>query len=51
MNPDTDSISSGGPYGENIAAGAGGGYDVTAGFNSWADESSQSLDEHAPNYS
>jgi hypothetical protein len=29
---------SGGPYGENIAAGVGGGYDVTKGFNSWANE-------------
>ncbi|RSH93414.1 hypothetical protein EHS25_007770 [Saitozyma podzolica] len=30
----------GGPYGENIAAGVGGGYDVTKGFNSWANEAS-----------
>ncbi|TYJ58438.1 hypothetical protein B9479_000644 [Cryptococcus floricola] len=30
----------GGPYGENLASGVGGGYDVTAGFQSWADEAS-----------
>ncbi|ODN81607.1 hypothetical protein L202_02016 [Cryptococcus amylolentus CBS 6039] len=28
----------GGPYGENLASGVGGGYDITAGFQSWADE-------------
>ncbi|WVQ79292.1 hypothetical protein IAT38_001389 [Cryptococcus sp. DSM 104549] len=33
----------GGPYGENLASGAGGGYDITDGFNSWANE--------APDYS
>lgn len=29
---------SGGPYGENLAAGGGGNYDITAAFNSWANE-------------
>ncbi|KAK8849555.1 hypothetical protein IAR55_004890 [Kwoniella newhampshirensis] len=31
---------SGGPYGENLAAGVGGGYNITMGFNAWADEAS-----------
>jgi hypothetical protein len=31
-------VHSHGPYGENLAGGAGGGYDITAGFDSWADE-------------
>ncbi|WVR08172.1 hypothetical protein IAU60_005218 [Kwoniella sp. DSM 27419] len=31
----------GGPYGENLAAGSGGGYDVTKAFNSWAAEADQ----------
>ena len=31
-----------GPYGENIAAGVGGGYDVTSAFNSWANEACES---------
>ncbi|WRT69565.1 uncharacterized protein IL334_006553 [Kwoniella shivajii] len=30
-----------GPYGENLAAGAGGGYDVTSAFNAWANEASE----------
>lgn len=29
---------SSGPYGENLAGGAGGGYDITSAFNSWASE-------------
>ncbi|WVQ73088.1 hypothetical protein IAR50_002651 [Cryptococcus sp. DSM 104548] len=32
----------GGPYGENLAAGVGDDYDVTAGFQSWADEAYKS---------
>lgn len=30
----------GGPYGENLAAGVGGGYNITTGFNSWTNEAS-----------
>ncbi|ORX37827.1 CAP domain-containing protein [Kockovaella imperatae] len=30
----------GGPYGENIAAGVGGGYNITSAFDSWANEAS-----------
>ncbi|KAK4689422.1 glioma pathogenesis-related protein 2, partial [Tremellales sp. Uapishka_1] len=40
----------GGPYGENIAAGVGGGYNVTSGFNSWANEASL-YDWNSPGYS
>ncbi|ORY34849.1 CAP domain-containing protein [Naematelia encephala] len=39
-----------GPYGENIAAGVGGGYDLTAGFHSWSDES-QKYNYSDPGYS
>jgi hypothetical protein len=31
-------MSSGGPNGENIAAGVGGGYNIEKAFNSWANE-------------
>lgn len=30
----------GGPYGENLASGVGGGYNITIGFNSWTNEAS-----------
>ncbi|KGB74954.1 hypothetical protein CNBG_0792 [Cryptococcus deuterogattii R265] len=30
----------GGPYGENLASGVGGGYNITTGFNSWTNEAS-----------
>ncbi|AAW43256.1 hypothetical protein CNBD2890 [Cryptococcus deneoformans B-3501A] len=30
----------GGPYGENLAAGVGAGYNITSGFNSWTNEAS-----------
>ncbi|WWC73563.1 uncharacterized protein I206_107535 [Kwoniella pini CBS 10737] len=39
-----------GPYGENLAAGAGGGYSITDGFDSWANEASQ-YDPSNPQYS
>ncbi|WWD04273.1 hypothetical protein V865_002341 [Kwoniella europaea PYCC6329] len=39
-----------GPYGENLAAGAGGGYTITDGFNAWADEASE-YDPSNPQYS
>ena len=31
-------MNSGGPNGENIAAGVGGGYNIEKAFNSWANE-------------
>jgi hypothetical protein len=33
---------SGGPNGENIAAGVGGGYNIEKAFNSWANEDGMS---------
>lgn len=41
---------SGGPYGENLAAGVGGGYTVTTGFNSWANEAAK-YNWNAPGFS
>ncbi|WWC65972.1 uncharacterized protein I303_108594 [Kwoniella dejecticola CBS 10117] len=40
----------GGPYGENLAAGAGGGYSITDGFNAWAAEAPE-YDPSNPQYS
>ncbi|WWC92955.1 uncharacterized protein L201_007918 [Kwoniella dendrophila CBS 6074] len=40
----------GGQYGENLAAGAGGGYNVASAFNSWAAEASE-YDPSNPTYS
>ncbi|WVW86777.1 hypothetical protein I302_108831 [Kwoniella bestiolae CBS 10118] len=39
-----------GPYGENLAAGAGGGYSITDGFNAWAAEAPE-YDPNNPQYS
>ncbi|KAI9633050.1 CAP domain-containing protein [Dioszegia hungarica] len=39
-----------GPYGENLAAGYGGGYSVTSAFNSWANEAAK-YDWNAPGFS
>ncbi|WVN85088.1 uncharacterized protein L203_100230 [Cryptococcus depauperatus CBS 7841] len=40
----------GGPYGENLAAGAGGDYNAASGFNAWYDEASE-YDPQNPVYS
>lgn len=38
MFRDFTDASSGSGYGENLAAGVGGGYSAATGFNSWANE-------------